>query len=130
MLAREGRAITYHRIRAFLQHVSCGALQESHRRKKSACKLKEGQPAGGEHRQAGEDLVVRGEQVPLRRFTSFVPTSDTDGNIDELPFLAGQGVGLIHEVLPVSHIVENLIAEAVAVLSLIQTQPQEVGRTV
>jgi NAD(P)H-dependent flavin oxidoreductase YrpB (nitropropane dioxygenase family) len=75
-------------------------------------------------------MKLGGEQVPLRRFTSFVPTPDTEGKIDELPFLAGQGVGLIHEVLPVRQIIENLIAEAVAVLSSIQIQHQEVGRAV
>jgi NAD(P)H-dependent flavin oxidoreductase YrpB (nitropropane dioxygenase family) len=71
-----------------------------------------------------------GQQIPLHRFTSFVPTPGTEGKIDELPFLAGQGVGLIHEVLPVGHIIDNMMTEAVSVLSSIQIQHQDVEHAV
>ena len=46
------------------------------------------------------------------RFTSFVPTPDTEGQIEELPFLAGQGVGLIHDIRPAAQIIDILVAEA------------------
>jgi NAD(P)H-dependent flavin oxidoreductase YrpB (nitropropane dioxygenase family) len=62
-------------------------------------------------------MMLAGETVPLHRFTSFVPTPDTEGQVAELPFLAGQGVGLIHEVAPVAQIIETLMAEAVSTLS-------------
>jgi NAD(P)H-dependent flavin oxidoreductase YrpB (nitropropane dioxygenase family) len=62
-------------------------------------------------------MKLAGETILLHRFTSFVPTPDTDGQIDELPFLAGQGVGLIHEVLPVAQIIERRVAEAASALS-------------
>jgi enoyl-[acyl-carrier protein] reductase II len=65
-------------------------------------------------------MKLAGETVPLHRFTSFVPTPDTEGKIDELPFLAGQGVGLVHEVAPVGHIIESMMAEAASALSAIQ----------
>jgi enoyl-[acyl-carrier protein] reductase II len=67
-------------------------------------------------------MKLAGEQVPLHRFTSFPPTPDTDGKIDELPFPAGQGVGLVHEVLPVSRIIDAMMAEAVSALSSIGTK--------
>jgi NAD(P)H-dependent flavin oxidoreductase YrpB (nitropropane dioxygenase family) len=65
-------------------------------------------------------MQLAGEQIPLHRFTSFVPTPDTSGAIDELPFLAGQEVGLVHDVLPVRRIIERLVEEAVSTLSSLQ----------
>jgi enoyl-[acyl-carrier protein] reductase II len=63
-------------------------------------------------------MTLAGETISLHRFTSFVPTPETQGQIDELPFLAGQGVGLIHEIIPVAQIIESLIAEAASQLQL------------
>ncbi|MCI0612890.1 nitronate monooxygenase family protein, partial [bacterium] len=57
-------------------------------------------------------MKLAGQTIPLRRFTSFVPTPDTEGKINELPFLAGQGVGLIHDIMPVAQIIDDMIAEA------------------
>lgn len=65
-------------------------------------------------------MRLAGEEIPLHRFTSFVPTPDTSGAIDELPFLAGQGVGLVHDVLPVRRIMEGLVEEAVSTLASLQ----------
>lgn len=51
-------------------------------------------------------MKLAGEMISLHRFTSFVPTPDTEGQIEELPFLAGQGVGLIHDVMPVRTVLD------------------------
>jgi hypothetical protein len=59
-----------------------------------------------------------GEMIPLHRFASFVPTPDTNGQIDELPFLAGQGVGLIHDVMPVGQIIDRMVADAASALAV------------
>ena len=75
-------------------------------------------------------MKLAGQQVPLHRFTSFVPTPDTEGTIDELPFLAGQGVGLIHEVRSVKDIINTMIVEAMSALSSIRTKPQDMERAV
>jgi NAD(P)H-dependent flavin oxidoreductase YrpB (nitropropane dioxygenase family) len=64
-------------------------------------------------------MRLAGETIPFHRFTSFVPTPDTDGQIDELPFLAGQGVGLLHDVAPVGQIIEGMMTEAASVLSAV-----------
>lgn len=66
-------------------------------------------------------MKLGGETIPLHRFTSFVPTPDTEGRIDELPFLAGQGVGLIHDVMPVAQIIDGMVAEAASALSALHT---------
>jgi len=65
-------------------------------------------------------MKLAGEQVSLHRFSSFVPTPDTDGQIDELPFLAGQGVGLVHEVASVAAIIERMMTEAASALFALQ----------
>jgi len=65
-------------------------------------------------------MTLAGKTIPLHRFTNFVPTPDTDGQIDELPFLAGQGVGLIHEVVPAAELIDSMMAEATSALSTMQ----------
>ena len=65
-------------------------------------------------------MALAGDTIPLHRFSSVPPTPDTNGRIDELPFLAGQGVGLIHGVLPVAQIIETLVADAASRLSAVQ----------
>lgn len=86
-----------------------GLAHEFAGREDSAPRDLESQPIIGTMRLAGET-------VPLHRFTSFVPTPETEGQIDELPFLAGQGVGLIREVVPVAQIIEAMVAEAASEL--------------
>ncbi len=56
------------------------------------------------------------KRIDLRRFTSFVPTADTEGNIEEMPFLAGQGVGFIKGIKPVGEIISEIMSEAVSAL--------------
>ena len=67
-------------------------------------------------------MLLAGKEVPLHRFASFVPTPDTEGNIGELPFLAGQGVGLVKKIASVRTGVDTLMADAVAALSGVQTR--------
>ncbi len=58
-----------------------------------------------------------GEEIVARRFESFVPVPETTGDFEEMPWLAGQGVGLVDEVRPAREIVEAMMAEAEAVLA-------------
>jgi NAD(P)H-dependent flavin oxidoreductase YrpB (nitropropane dioxygenase family) len=92
-----------------------GLAHEFSGREDSAPKGLESQPVIG-------TMKLAGEQVPLHCFTSFSPTPDTDGKIEEFPFPAGQGVGLVHEVLPDSHIIDTMMSEAVSALSSIPTK--------
>ena len=75
-------------------------------------------------------MKLAGETIPLHRFTSFVPPPDTEGRIEELPFLAGQGVGLIHNVMPVLQIIDSMVAEAASALSAVQTGSSGARRAV
>lgn len=65
-------------------------------------------------------MKLAGETIPLHRFTSLAPTPDAEGRIDQVPFLAGQGVGLIHEVLPVARNIDTMAAEVASALSAIR----------
>jgi NAD(P)H-dependent flavin oxidoreductase YrpB (nitropropane dioxygenase family) len=58
-----------------------------------------------------------GEEIVTRRFHSFVPVPETTGDWEEMPWLAGQGVGLVRGVHPAGQIVEEMMNEAAAVLS-------------
>jgi NAD(P)H-dependent flavin oxidoreductase YrpB (nitropropane dioxygenase family) len=62
-------------------------------------------------------MQLMGAEVPLHRFSSFVPTPQTEGDISQLPFLAGQGVGFVREIRPAGEILTSMVEEAVAALS-------------
>jgi hypothetical protein len=90
-----------------------GLAHEFAGREEAAPKDLESQPIIG-------TMKLAGETIPLHRFSSFVPTPDTEGRVDELPFLAGQGVGLIHRVMPVAEIMDTIVAEAASALSAVR----------
>jgi NAD(P)H-dependent flavin oxidoreductase YrpB (nitropropane dioxygenase family) len=53
-------------------------------------------------------------EVPA--FGSMTPTIHTEGRIDLMANYAGQGVGLVREILPAAEIVERMVFEAEAIL--------------
>jgi NAD(P)H-dependent flavin oxidoreductase YrpB (nitropropane dioxygenase family) len=56
--------------------------------------------------------VIGGQAMPVLRFMGFPPNVDANGDIDAMSLLAGQGVGLIHEIKPAGQIVRELVEEA------------------
>ncbi len=58
-----------------------------------------------------------GQEMILRKFNVLLPTPDTQGDWEEMPFLAGQGVGLVNDILPAEQAVERMMNEAVALLT-------------
>lgn len=70
-----------------------------------------------------------GEEIVARKFASFVPVPETTGDWEEMPWLAGQGAGLVHEVRPAGRAVEQMMDEAAIVLARLQTAaaPAEVS---
>jgi len=46
----------------------------------------------------------------MRKFNVLLPTDDTEGDWEEMPWLAGQGVGLIHDIRPAKDVVETMMA--------------------
>ncbi len=60
--------------------------------------------------------LMGGQEVELRKFNVLLPTPDTQGDWEEMPFLAGQGVGLVNDILPAETIVTRMMDQAVDVL--------------
>jgi nitronate monooxygenase len=60
--------------------------------------------------------VLGGEETVLRKFNVLPPVPATQADWEEMPWLMGQGVGLIHEVRPAADIVEAMMDEAGGVL--------------
>ncbi|WP_344513742.1 nitronate monooxygenase family protein [Dactylosporangium maewongense] len=63
------------------------------------------------------ETVLGGETVTMHRFSNLVPMRGlTTGDLEEMPLLAGQGVGLVTELRPAAEIIEAMTADAVAML--------------
>lgn len=56
--------------------------------------------------------IIHGVHKDVRRFAGTVPNATTTGDINSMAMYAGQGVGLITEIVPAGEIVKRLVAEA------------------
>jgi nitronate monooxygenase len=67
----------------------------------------------------GEDEVVgaTGRGVAVPRYSSDLPTRGTTGAVEAMALYAGQGVGVVHEVLPAADIARTLTRDARRVLA-------------
>jgi enoyl-[acyl-carrier protein] reductase II len=61
--------------------------------------------------------VIGGQPMPVPRFVSIPPNGEARGDIDSMALLAGQGVGLVHEIKPAGQIVHDLVEEARQIIS-------------
>jgi NAD(P)H-dependent flavin oxidoreductase YrpB (nitropropane dioxygenase family) len=61
--------------------------------------------------------VLGGQAMTLRKFNVLLPTPDTKGDWEEMPFLAGQGVGLVKDIAPAQQVVERMMREARSLLA-------------
>ncbi|MFI6058339.1 NAD(P)H-dependent flavin oxidoreductase [Streptomyces sp. NPDC051286] len=61
--------------------------------------------------------VFQGEEIVLRKFNVLPPIPQTRADWEEMPWLMGQGVGLIHEIKPARQIVRDLMDQAERVLT-------------
>lgn len=66
---------------------------------------------------------IGGQTVPVPRFRGFPPSTDATGDIESMNFLAGQGVGLVHDIKPAATIVRELVEGA---KQIIEQRLQEV----
>lgn len=57
-----------------------------------------------------------GQPHEKRRFDVILPTPDTTGDYEEMAWLMGQGVGLVKDIRSATDIVEDMMADAVAIL--------------
>jgi enoyl-[acyl-carrier protein] reductase II len=60
--------------------------------------------------------VLGTEDITLRKYTFMVPIPPTTGDLEEMPLLAGQAVGLVQDIAPAAMVVERMAAEAAGVL--------------
>ncbi|KAK9286722.1 hypothetical protein L1049_015125 [Liquidambar formosana] len=56
--------------------------------------------------------TIHGTEKEVRRFAGTVPNASTTGDIESMAMYAGQGVGLIKEILPAAEVVKRLVEGA------------------
>lgn len=66
-----------------------------------------------------DDFPIIGQSAmgPIRRFSGVLPTPETTGDFEQMSLLAGESVGLIHDVKPVADIINQMVNEAAFHLS-------------
>lgn len=57
-----------------------------------------------------------GQEFILRRFTNFPPIPTTEGDLEEMPLLSGQSVGLIKELKPAAEIIDEMMEQAASII--------------
>ncbi|MFJ2770507.1 NAD(P)H-dependent flavin oxidoreductase [Streptomyces sp. NPDC087300] len=61
--------------------------------------------------------VFQGEETVLRKFNVLPPVPVTEADWEEMPWLMGQGVGLVHDIRPAGDIVREVMEHAEQVLT-------------
>lgn len=60
--------------------------------------------------------VFDGEAMIMRKFNVVLPTPETTGDFEEMPWLMGQGAGMVRSIEPAGAIVERMMTEAAELL--------------
>jgi NAD(P)H-dependent flavin oxidoreductase YrpB (nitropropane dioxygenase family) len=55
---------------------------------------------------------IAGQTIPVPRFASLPPNREASGDVEAMSLLAGQSVGLVHEIKPAATIVREMVAGA------------------
>ncbi|MBM2620809.1 nitronate monooxygenase [Actinoplanes sp. LDG1-06] len=76
-------------------------------------------PAGAERPVIGR-TVLGGQEIEVPRFPNLVPTRATTGDLEEMPLLAGQGVGLVDAVKSAASVIADITAQAAEMLGRYQ----------
>ncbi len=79
-----------------------------------------GRPAPGNRPGEGVTIVTlrRSDvEIPLVNYSVLPPTDYAEGEIERLPFYAGQSCGLVKELLPAGEIVRQIVSEASQVIA-------------
>ncbi|MEM9104076.1 MAG: nitronate monooxygenase [Pseudomonadota bacterium] len=61
------------------------------------------------------ETVFLGQPHTKRKFDVILPTPETTGDYEEMAWLSGQGVGLIHDIRPAGEIVEEMMQGAIEI---------------
>lgn len=78
-----------------------------------------GEPEPGKRPGEGKPIGTfrrPGLELPLVRYSVMPPSRDVAGEIDELPFYAGQSCGLVKEILPAGELVRRIAREAAEII--------------
>ena len=76
-----------------------------------------GEPPPGQRPNEGEEVARDSTGEPLMRYSISDPAEGMTGDVTSLAMYAGQGVGLVNEVKPAAEIIEEMVAQASAVLT-------------
>jgi nitronate monooxygenase len=71
-----------------------------------------GRPAPGARPGEGEEVAREADRSPVVRYALSNPEAGMTGDLEALALYAGQGVALVHEVLPAAEIVRRMVEEA------------------
>ena len=63
------------------------------------------------------NTVLYGQPMEMRKFNVILPTPETQADWEEMPWLMGQGVGLVHDIRPAAEVVEDIMLQAQVTLS-------------
>jgi len=72
---------------------------------------------GREHLPVIGETMFLGQAHTKHKFDVILPTPDTSGDYEEMAWLAGQGVGLIHEIKPAAEVVIDMMEGAADVVA-------------
>ena len=75
-----------------------------------------GYPVGGDRPGENEVIAVSKSRGPIVRYRSITASSDMEGDIEAMPLWAGQSVALVNKAQPAAQILQEIVAEASAVL--------------
>ncbi len=64
-------------------------------------------------------VSLPGLELDLHKFSSFVPIASTTGDFDEMPMLAGQGVGLVDSVVSVAEVISAMVSDATKMIATV-----------
>ncbi len=78
-----------------------------------------GRPESG--KRPGEGMTIAywrhsASDIPLVNYSVMPPLDNVEGDLEGMPFYAGQSCGLVREVLPAAEIVRRIVAESCAVI--------------
>ena len=83
-----------------------------------------GRSASGARPGEREPVAATRDGTPVLRYSVEDPTSEMTGELEALALYAGQGVALVHDVLPAGEIVRSMAAEAMRVLADLTARDQ------
>ncbi|MCF3592695.1 nitronate monooxygenase [Rhodobacteraceae bacterium LMO-12] len=73
------------------------------------------------------DVIAWDDDAPRLRFSTDSPLRTTTGDLEAMALYAGQGVGLIHDILPAGDVLRRMVSDGAQLLARVQTHTQPKG---